>query len=251
MIDYGTLNQEGLAKQIADSIRTAIVSGKLLVGERLPTENELAEKFGVSRPTVREALKRLAAQNLIHSKRGPTGGSFVNRIDQSQARDLLITTATLVVSMGAINLSEVVEARRVMETACLPFAVERRTREHIEILRQEIECQRRKDLSDEEFCDSDVRFHRTLVDATGNAMLSFQMAGVIEALQPVLNKIINRVRDRRTIVDAHAAIGAAVERRDLESAQKALWSLTDYIRDQAIRAQAERGSAVKRQRAAG
>ena len=108
----------------------------------------------------------------------------------------------------------------------------------------------RKDLSDEEFCDSDVRFHRTLVDAAGNAMLSFQMAGVIEALQPVLNKIINRVRDRRTIVDAHAAIGEAVERRDLGAAQKALWSLTDYIRDQAIRAQAERESAVKPRRAA-
>lgn len=244
MIEYGALNQEGLAKQIADSIRAAIVSGKLLVGERLPTENELAEKFGVSRPTVREALKRLAAQNLIHSKRGPTGGSFVTRIDQTQARDLLITTATLVVSMGAINLSEVVEARRVMETACLPFAVDRRTEQHIEGLRQEVECQRQTALSDEEFCDSDVRFHRTLVDAAGNAMLSFQMAGVIEAMQPVLNKIINRVRDRRTIVDAHAALCLALERRDLDGAQNALWSLTDYIRDQALRAQEKRGQAA-------
>lgn len=241
MIDYGMLNQEGLAKQIADSIRSAIVSGKLLVGERLPTENELAEKFGVSRPTVREALKRLAAQNLIHSKRGPSGGSFVTKIDQTQARDLLITTATLVVSMGAINLSEVVEARWVMESACLPFAVERRTEQHIDSLRQEVECQRRSDLSDEEFCDSDVRFHRTLVDAAGNAMLSFQMAGVIEALQPVLNKIINRVRDRRTIIETHASLGTAVEHRNLEDAQKALWSLTSYIRDQALRAQEERG----------
>lgn len=243
MIDYGTLNQEGLAKQIADSIRSAIVTGKILVGERLPTENELAEKFGVSRPTVREALKRLAAQNLIRSKRGPAGGSFVTQIDQTQARDLLITTATLVVSMGAINLSEVVEARRVMESACLPFAVERRTEQHIKSLRQEVECQRRSDLSDEEFCDSDVRFHRTLVDAAGNAMLSFQMAGVIEALQPVLNKIINRVRDRRTIVEAHASLASALEHRDLGNARKALWDLTDYIRDQALRAQEERGTA--------
>jgi DNA-binding FadR family transcriptional regulator len=241
MIDYDALNQEGLAKQIADSIRSAIVGGKLLVGERLPTENELAEKFGVSRPTVREALKRLAAQNLIRSKRGPSGGSFVTRINQTQARDVLIATATLVVSMGAINLSEVVEARRIMESACLPLAVERRTDQQLESLRREVECQRRSALSDEAFCDSDVRFHRTLVDAAGNAMLSFQMAALIEALQPVLNKIINRVRDRATIVKAHAALAAALERRDLGKAQKALEALTDYIRDQALRAQEERG----------
>lgn len=246
MIDYEVLNQEGLAKQIADSIRSAIVSGKLLVGERLPTENELAEKFGVSRPTVREALKRLAAQNLVHSKRGPSGGSFVTKISQTQARDVLITTATLVVSMGAVKLSEVVEARRIMESACLPFAVERRTKQQIESLRREVECQRRKDLSDEAFCDSDVRFHRTLVDAAGNAMLSFQMAGLIEALQPVLNKIINRVRDRATIVKAHAALGSALERRDLKKAQKALGALTDYIRDQALHAQEERGNTRRR-----
>jgi GntR family transcriptional repressor for pyruvate dehydrogenase complex len=105
---------------------------------------------------------------------------------------------------------------------------------------------RRNDLSDEAFCDSDVRFHRTLVDAAGNAMLSFQMAGLIEALQPVLNKIINRVRDRVTIVKAHAALGSALERRDLKKAQKTLGALTDYIRDQALHAQEERGSARRR-----
>jgi DNA-binding FadR family transcriptional regulator len=80
-----------------------------------------------------------------------------------------------------------------------------------------------------------------LVDAAGNAMLSFQMAALIEALQPVLNKIINRVRDRATIVKAHAALASALERRDLGKAQKALEALTDYIRDQALRAQEERG----------
>jgi GntR family transcriptional repressor for pyruvate dehydrogenase complex len=246
MIDYRALNQEGLSKQIADAIRAAIVNGKLLVGERLPTENELAEKFGVSRPTVREALKRLAAQNLIHSKRGPSGGNFVTKLSQTQAREVLITTATLVVSMGAINLSEVVEARRVMESACLPFAVERRSEAHLERLRQELECQRRSDLSDEAFCESDVRFHRTVVDAADNAMLSFQMAGVIEAMQPILNKIINRVRDRVTMIEAHATLASALERRDLRSAEEALRSLTDYIRDQALRAQQERENARRR-----
>ena len=74
-----------MSVQIAEAIRNAIVSGDLLSDARLPSEAELAEQFGVSRPTVREALKRLAAQNLIRTRRGATGGNFVNRITWSEA----------------------------------------------------------------------------------------------------------------------------------------------------------------------
>ena len=66
-----------VSRQIADQLRAAIVEGRLKIGERLPTEDELAQRFGVSRPSVREALKRLAAQNLVRARRGPSGGNFV------------------------------------------------------------------------------------------------------------------------------------------------------------------------------
>ena len=69
-----------LSAQIAQAIRDAIVDGKLIVDERLPSEAEMADQFNVSRPTVREALKRLAAQSLIRTQRGATGGAFVNRL---------------------------------------------------------------------------------------------------------------------------------------------------------------------------
>ena len=63
-----------LSAKIADAIRTAIVDGRLLVGDRLPSEAELADQHGVSRATVREALKRLAAQSLIRTERGASVG---------------------------------------------------------------------------------------------------------------------------------------------------------------------------------
>ena len=72
-IDYQGLVTQGLARQIAEKLREAILEGRLHVNERLPTEYELAARFNVSRPTIREALKRLAAQNLIRSRRGPAG----------------------------------------------------------------------------------------------------------------------------------------------------------------------------------
>ena len=73
-------NPADLSAQIAKAIRDAIICGDLPVDERLPSEAELAEQFHVSRPTVREALKRLAAQSLIRTQRGATGGAFVNRL---------------------------------------------------------------------------------------------------------------------------------------------------------------------------
>ena len=73
-----------LSAQIASKIRDLIVEGRLIVNERLPSEAELSEQFSVSRSTVREALKRLAAQSLIRTQRG-AGGAFVNKLSYQDA----------------------------------------------------------------------------------------------------------------------------------------------------------------------
>ena len=67
-IDFKPLQTKSLASQIADRIRQSIVEGRLGADDRLPGEEQLAKQFGVSRPTIREALKRLAAQHLIRSR---------------------------------------------------------------------------------------------------------------------------------------------------------------------------------------
>ena len=230
-IEYTGITREGLSKQIADAIRTAIIDGRLMVDERLPSEIELADRFGVSRPTVREALKRLAAQNLIRTQRGPTGGAFVNRLTWSEAHDALVTTSTLLIGMNDIPFEEAIEARFALEAACLPFAVERRTDEQLETLRREVEQQRRGGMSDEDFCASDVRFHRVMVDAADNPVLSFQMAGVIEAMQPLMNMLTYRMRDRPRIARLHATLADALETRDASAALATLKELGDYTQD--------------------
>ena len=68
---------QSLAAQIAENLRSAIQNGELVGGDRLPAEDELARGFGVSRPTVREALKELSVQGLAITRRGPKGGTFV------------------------------------------------------------------------------------------------------------------------------------------------------------------------------
>ena len=248
-IDYQGLVTQGLAIQIAAKIREAILEGRLKVDERLPTEEELAARFSVSRPTIREALKRLAAQNLILSRRGPTGGTFVSQPSRDEARLAVANAATLLISLGEFTLHDIAEARTELELVCCRLAAARRTAAHLATLAAEIERQRLADLTDEEFCASDVCFHRTLVDAAGNPALDFVAAGVLESLQPAVNMVIFRFRDRKTVAAQHERLYDALVGHDAQAACKAL---TDYMRDlrkQYAQAQAARTESPNRVRA--
>lgn len=231
VLDYDTVVREGVAKQVADSIRAAILDGRLKVEERLPTEEELARRFGISRPTVREALKRLAAQNLVQSRRGATGGTFVTRPDPEGVAQAITASATLLVGMGAFDIDEMVAARLETETICCRLAAQHRSDADLARMRAEIALQRSDALGDEEFCASDVRFHRALVAAAHNGPLALMMYTVIEAFIPVTNMIVFRVRERRQVAALHQEIAEAVEARDAPRAVAAMTSLLARLRD--------------------
>ncbi|MCV2892208.1 FadR/GntR family transcriptional regulator [Lentibacter sp. XHP0401] len=217
-----------LSAKIAKNIRDAIISGALIVDERLPSEADLSEQFNVSRPTVREALKRLAAQSLIRTQRGATGGAFVNRISFQDAYSQQITTSTLLLSMNDVSFETACEARYTLERACAPLSAERRTADQIATMRTEIFRQSQPNLSDEAFCASDVAFHRALVDGAGNPVLSYQLAGAVEAMQPLMNMITFTTRSRAAIIDLHSKITDALEAQDADGVEAALTALEIY-----------------------
>ena len=233
-------NPADLSAQIAKAIRDAIVSGDLLVDERLPSEAELAEQFEVSRPTVREALKRLAAQSLIRTQRGATGGAFVNRLKFEDAYGQQITTSTLLLSMNAISFATACEARYALERACAPLSATRRTADHLATMRAEAHRQCQPGLTDEAFCASDVAFHRALVDAACNPVLSYQLAGAVEAMQPLMNMITFSARSRERIVSLHTSIADALEAQDARAADENLAALAQYTHELAQDVIAER-----------
>ena len=215
-IEYSSLSREGLSTQIADAIRAAIVEGRLMVDERLPGETELADRIGVSRATVREALKRLAAQNLIRTRRGPTGGAFVNRLSRDEAQETLVTVSRLMLSMNEIPFESAAEARFALEAACLPLAAERRKDVHLDAMPAEVAAQRDPSITDEDFCASDVRFHCAVADAADNPMLAMQISGAVEAMQPLMNMI------------TFSALADALRRRDADAARARLDELAAY-----------------------
>lgn len=220
--------RQDLPAQIAKALRDAILSGELEVGDRLPSEADLADIYDVSRPTVREALKRLAAQSLIRTERGAFGGAFIRRLSYGEARGQHVTTSTLLLSINEIGFEVACEARYALETSCTPLACERRTEEGLSQMRAEIERQNSTGLSDEAFCASDVALHRLLVDAAANPIMSYQLAGAVEAMQPLMNMITYTTRSRARIVDMHTGLTDAVEAREPERANAILADLEIY-----------------------
>lgn len=246
-LEYEEIVRSGLPRQVADLIRTAILEGRLKVDERLPTEEELAQRFGISRPTVREALKVLAAQNLIRARRGPTGGTFVCRPDPEQIGRTLTDAATLLIGVGTFSVDEIVSARIETESVCCRLAAEHRRDEDLEQLAAEITRQRDQSLSDEEFCASDVRFHRALATATCNGPLRLMMYAVIESFVPVTNLLIYADHERRLTVDGHAHVLDAVSARDGDRAAKAMREHLNgmhAILDRALARRASRNAAA-------
>ncbi|MEM7631119.1 MAG: GntR family transcriptional regulator [Pseudomonadota bacterium] len=234
-----------LSAQIAEAIRAEIVGGQLIVDQRLPSEAELADHFEVSRPTVREALKRLAAQSLIRTQRGATGGAFVNRLRFEDAYDQQVTTASLLLSMNAVSFDVACEARYALERACAPLSAIRRTPDHLATMRAEIHRQGQPGLTDEAFCASDVTFHRALVDGAGNKVLSYQLAGAVEAMQPLMNMITFTARSREAIVALHTDIADALEAQDAPKTDASLTKLEAYTRELAHCVVTARAAAAK------
>ena len=236
----GAIVKASISKQIAEQLREAIVNGKFKIGERLPTEDELAQRYGVSRPSVREALKRLAAQNLVRAKRGPSGGNFVVKPSYEDLAESLSGAATLLVGMGSLGIDEIIEARRALQGSCLELAAKNANTENLRNIERALERQQDPEISDEAFCQADVAFHRALVDAANNGMLRFVMYTVIEALIPVTNMVVTVVRERSDIISLHRQMLEKLESRDSDGLKAVMDELLDYLLEKFEEASAKR-----------
>src|SRR5690349_12576406 len=117
--------------QVEQQIKEAILSGQFSQGDKLPPETRLAEQFGVSRPTIREALGALVSAGLIRKVPGVAGGSFVNSVTTESLSQTLSESVDAILRLGALDIDELTAVRRILEVPAARFAAQHRTDEQV------------------------------------------------------------------------------------------------------------------------
>ncbi len=212
---------------LADELRDDITSGRLQPGERLPPEPELCVKTGVSRSTVREALRLLASQHLIITTRGVTGGSFVAHPDAEQLSDALSIGLSLLASSDGVGFADVLEVRRALEVPAAGLAALRR--------QEDLLIEIRGALFDPAVDDFDTMmlahaaFHTAVAKATMNPLFELVMRPFYHAKYG--EEVTDALPDGywRQIDADHRLILDCLVMRDAESATKAAAQHLDYI----------------------
>lgn len=202
-------------EQIARHIRKAISAGDLQPGDKLPTEAELAHQFGVSRPTVREALKVLEALNILESSTGPTGGTFVKQLDSSGLAEHLTESLALLLDVNGLTLGELCEAREGIEIMTVRHAAERRTEDDLSVLSKIIE---EDSLKDSDSIVSDISFHRAIAEASKNRMLSLFMSAIHTTIRTLAERYV-MPEAKQTSQRQHRGIYEAILQQDKASAE--------------------------------
>jgi GntR family transcriptional regulator, transcriptional repressor for pyruvate dehydrogenase complex len=215
--------------QVRLSIVQAIATGQLRPGDRLPSELEQARGFQVSRASVREALRSLVEMGLVTTVQGRGGGSFVNRVDADPVARNLGEAMEVLLHLDAINVAELLEARRALEGTCARLAAARRSQRHLGAMAATLAEARDPELSTEAWLDLDVRFHREVAASAENRVLIVPLSALHAIVQPRLNQAIKPLIDRDKINAQHAAIHRAIADRDGEGAAAAVEGHIDHL----------------------
>ncbi|MDX6261715.1 MAG: hypothetical protein QOH84_3403 [Kribbellaceae bacterium] len=221
----GPIRQAPLVHQVSEQFRGLIEAGTWPVGTKIPGENQLAGELGVSRGTVREALRSLSLTGLLEPRVGD--GTYVratNEISGVLVRDELSAT-----------LTHVLDARAGIEGAAARLAAEYHTQQGLAALEAALDARSTAheagDLDG--YVAADASFHRGIVEASGNPLLLRLYDAVAEVLTESIHDTATIPEDPR-VRDAHHALVAAIRDGGPEVAAQASYALIDSVKQSAV-----------------
>lgn len=209
-------------------MREAIIRGDFELGERLPRELELAEQFGVSRSTVREALGTLSSENLLRTTRGATGGSFVFRPTADYISEFLTTNIDLLTKAQEVSLEDLLELRWHLEGIAARMAASRRTAKDLEIL-QATGSHKGNRLEPAEEVALNRQFHAAVMKASGNKLLTIAFQPILVVLEAYV-KSADDPSDYKLIQNRHKQIVELISAGDADGAEQAMREHHDEIK---------------------
>lgn len=206
-----------LAQHVAVQLERLIVQQHFETGDRLPPERELAERFGVSRTVVREAVRTVASKGLLDVRAG--SGTVVRK----PSSDTVAASVALLLSMnGQMTPAKIVEVRRILEVEIAGLAARRRTADDLLRLESIIRSAAEELDDPDTFIATDVAFHAALAQATQNELFSVLLASIANVMTEVRIVGLRVPGTPERALRYHRDVFAAVERGDRDLAREAM-----------------------------
>jgi GntR family transcriptional regulator, transcriptional repressor for pyruvate dehydrogenase complex len=217
---FTPIKPKKVSTQIAEQIRTSILAGEFNPGEKLPPERELAEMFGVSRPSVREALNILTSTGLIETYQG--GGTVVRSLVENAAGMPL----SELIRIDGDRALDVIEVRKGMESWTAWYAASRALPEDIRRLEVIVDGMAKNLEEFKHSEDLDAHFHTLIARATHNVVWFHMMQSIFDAMQEFQRDVWRAVYltgdDQKLLYNHHRRIYEMIRDRNAEGARDAM-----------------------------
>jgi GntR family transcriptional repressor for pyruvate dehydrogenase complex len=218
------------SEAIAERIRGVMLSKSLRPGDRLGREEDLARDFGVSRPTLREALRLLSSDHLIRASKGPGGGIFVAATPEEGIGLSVSETVASMLDAQSIELDELLETRMLLEVPIAGLAAQRASAHDVsELEALAADLAAAKDVAAIE--ELDARVHRVIARIAGNRLAGVFASWIVDVFQPRLRAVIAPAVVEAVIVDQQLELLRCIARADRIGAERAMSEHLTYLRD--------------------
>jgi DNA-binding FadR family transcriptional regulator len=214
---FGKVSVGRISETIVEQVRQLMRQGQLRPGDRLPAERDLCERFGVSRVTVREALRMLESSGLVEIRVGARGGAFVTAPTSDHIGDGLAD----MLSLSVISAADVTEVRLILEVGIVPLLCERATEEDLDDLDRMCEAARDALRSGDYSMEMSAEFHVRVARATHNPALAL----LVESFRGPILMSLEEARATapemgKLGTEEHEHFVAAVRKRDVRKAMR-------------------------------
>ncbi len=210
--------EESLSYKVERQIREAIRQKIFLAGDKLPGEFELAERFGVSRTAIREALRMLSGRGLVHIRKG--SGVYVAEMDAATVVDPFYHL--LEMKCGETSLLHLIRVRSFMEPEIARLAAIHRSGEDVEYLAKQY--QNMVSFADQPYrmIESDIKFHRRIASATNNPIVPIIMEPIFLLLHKFISETYKQSHAPDLALKNHENLLAAIRAHDAENAYQTM-----------------------------
>ena len=215
---FEQVKTQRISDEIVRQIRDALFAGKLRVGDKLPTERMLAEQFGTSRTSLREAVRGLEQQGIIQVKKGVTGGLFIADVDHRSVSKSLHT----LLQLGKVSIHHIAEVRMVFEPEAARLAAQRARPEDLQELEEVIQKMAALVKTGKRPTFFDLKFHKLVARAAGNPIFEMLAESMLEVASQVITEINPSIAMLRHVLKCHREVFDAIRNRNGDLAFEAM-----------------------------